>query len=58
MLVARLTVNIRNVGSLNEFFELDTPLYALFFLWLLFTGPGRASLEHVLCTRWRSAAAG
>jgi putative oxidoreductase len=57
MLVALFTVSIRNVGSFDEFFELDTPLYALFFLWLLFTGPGRASLDHVLCTRWRRAAA-
>ena len=53
MLVALLTVNIRNVGTFDEFFELDTPLYALFFLWLGFTGPGRVSLDHWLCKRWR-----
>ena len=53
MLVALFTVNIRNVSGLDEFVELDTPLYALFFLWLLFTGPGRVSLDHLLWRRWR-----
>jgi putative oxidoreductase len=56
MLVALLTVNIRNAGTFDEFFELDTPLYALFFLWLGFTGPGRVSLDHWLYTRWRRPA--
>ena len=31
-------------------------LYALFFLWLGFTGPGRVSLDHWLYTRWRRPA--
>lgn len=50
MVVAIVTVNIRNVTGLDEFVELDTPLYALFFLWLLFSGPGWVSLDHLL---WR-----
>jgi putative oxidoreductase len=53
MLVAIVTVNIRTVDGLDEFVELDTPLYALFFLWLLFAGPGRASLDHLLARHWR-----
>ena len=53
MLVALFTVNIRNVTGLDEFVELDTPLYALFFLWLLVSGPGRMSLDHLVWTRWR-----
>jgi putative oxidoreductase len=56
MLVALLTVNIRNAGTFDEFFELDTPLYALFFLWLGFAGPGRVSLDHWLGKRWRRPA--
>jgi putative oxidoreductase len=52
MLVAIFTVNIRNVSGLDEFVELDTPLYALFFLWLLVSGPGRVSLDHLLWKHW------
>ena len=55
MLVAIFTVNLGNVTGLDEFVELDTPLYALVFLWLLVSGPGRVSLDHVLWQRWRSA---
>lgn len=50
MVVAVLVVNIRRVSDLDEFVELSEPLYALVFLWLLFAGPGRASLDHLL---WR-----
>ena len=53
MLVAIFTVNIRKVTGIDEFVELDTPLYALFFLWLLCSGPGPASLDHLLWKRWR-----
>jgi putative oxidoreductase len=53
MLAAILTVNIKNVTGLDEFVELDTPLYALSFLWLLFSGPGWVSLDHLLWKRWR-----
>jgi putative oxidoreductase len=53
MLVAIFTVNIKKVAGLDEFVELDTPLYALFFLWLLFSGPGWMSLDHLLWKRWR-----
>lgn len=53
MLVAIFTVNIKKVTGLDEFVELDTPLYALSFLWLLSTGPGWVSLDHLLCKQWR-----
>lgn len=53
MVVAIATVNIANVETLDEFVELDTPLYALFFLWLAFAGPGRVSLDHLI---WRRRA--
>lgn len=51
MLVAILAVKLKAVEGLNDFVELDEPLYALFFLWLLFSGPGRVSLDHVLWKR-------
>jgi putative oxidoreductase len=51
MVVAIATVNVKRVGGLDEFVELSEPLYALVFLWLFFTGPGRVSLDHLL-RRW------
>jgi len=56
MIVAILVVNLRKVTELDEFFELSEPLYALVFLWLIFAGPGRVSLDHLLATRlsWAS----
>jgi putative oxidoreductase len=57
MVVAIATVNIRRVSELDEFFELAEPLYALAFLWLLFAGPGRISLDALL-RRWLAPASG
>jgi putative oxidoreductase len=51
MIVAVLTVKLKAVTGLDEFVELDEPLYALIFLWLVFSGPGRASLDHLLWKR-------
>ena len=48
MLVATLAVKLKKVGGLDDFVELDEPLYALSFLWLFFSGPGRVSLDHLL----------
>jgi len=48
MLVAVLTVKLKKVGGLDDFVELDEPLYALSFLWLFFAGPGWVSLDHFL----------
>jgi len=48
MVVAILVVNIRKVSGLDEFVELSEPLYALCFVWLFFSGPGRVSLDHLL----------
>ncbi|MBV8361738.1 MAG: DoxX family protein [Deltaproteobacteria bacterium] len=47
MLVAILAVNLKRVSSLNDFVELDEPLYALTFLWLLLAGPGWVSVDHL-----------
>jgi putative oxidoreductase len=53
MVVAILTVKMKAVTGLDEFVELDEPLYALAFLWLFFSGPGWASLDRLLWTRLR-----
>jgi putative oxidoreductase len=48
MVVATVAVKLKKVGGLDDFVELDEPLYALSFLWLFFSGPGRVSLDRVL----------
>ncbi len=48
MAVAVLTVKIKQVGGLNDFVELDEPLYALGFFWLMMAGPGAVSLDYLL----------
>jgi putative oxidoreductase len=54
MVVATAVVKMPKVESLADFVELDEPLYALAFLWLVFAGPGRVSLDHLL---WRRVSA-
>jgi putative oxidoreductase len=44
VVVAILVVKIRKVSGLDVFVELSEPLYALCFVWLFFSGPGRVSL--------------
>lgn len=56
MAVAVVTVKLRKVEGLDDFVELDEPLYALAFLVLLFAGPGKASLDYLIL-RWRTARA-
>jgi putative oxidoreductase len=46
MVVAIGTVKLRSVSGLDDFVELDEPLYALSFVWLLFAGPGPVSLDR------------
>ena len=48
MLVALLVVKMKKVSGIDDFVELDEPLYAVSFLWLVFSGPGKASLDHLL----------
>jgi hypothetical protein len=48
MVVALLAVKLKKVGGLDDFVELDEPLYALSFLWLVFSGPGWISFDHLL----------
>jgi putative oxidoreductase len=48
MAVAILAVNLKHVSGLNDFVELDEPLYALCYLGLMIDGPGRASLDYFI----------
>ena len=48
MIVAILTVKLKNVGSLDDFAEPDEPLYALSFVWLFFSGAGWLSVDGFL----------
>ena len=38
--VATLAVDMKKASNLDDFVELDEPLYALSFLWLLLSGSG------------------
>jgi len=48
MIVAILTVKLKNVSGLDDFVELDEPLYALSFVWLFFAGAGWLSIDGLL----------
>lgn len=48
MAVAILAVNLKPVSGLDDFVELDEPLYALCYFWLMIDGPGRASLDYFI----------
>src|ERR1700751_824296 len=48
MLVAILKVNLMHVNNLDDFVELDEPLYALTYLWLLISGPGWVSVDYLI----------
>jgi putative oxidoreductase len=48
MVVAIISVKLKNVSGLDDFVELDEPLYALTFVWLLFSGAGWLSVDGLL----------
>ena len=48
MAVAIAAVNLKHVTGLNDFVELDEPLYALCYFWLMIDGPGPASLDYLI----------
>jgi putative oxidoreductase len=53
MLVAILKVNLLSVNNLDDFVELDEPLYALVYLWLLISGPGWVSVDYLVSRVFR-----
>ena len=46
MAVAVISVKYKDVHGLNDFVELDEPLYALGFFWLMMWGAGAVSLDY------------
>jgi len=48
MVVAILSVKLKSVAGLDDFAELDEPLYALTFVWLFFSGAGWLSIDGLL----------
>jgi putative oxidoreductase len=48
MAVAIVTVKLKEVSGLSDFVNLDEPLYALFYVWLLFSGAGAMSLDALV----------
>jgi len=48
MIVAITVVKLKEVHSLTDFANLDEPLYALSFFWLLISGPGCVSLDYLI----------
>src|SRR6266849_1359508 len=53
MLVAILKVNLKSVNDVDGFVELDEPLYALTYLWLLISGPGWVSVDYQISRVFR-----
>lgn len=48
MVVAIVMVKWKKLSGLDDFAEMDEPLYALSFLWLVFSGPGKVSLDSLM----------
>jgi putative oxidoreductase len=48
MIVAVLSVKLKEVSSLSDFANLDEPLYGLTYVWLLFAGAGWVSLDGIV----------
>jgi putative oxidoreductase len=51
MLVALAVVVLPQIGTLDEFVELDEVLYVAVFAWLLVAGPGAASVDAWIARR-------
>ena len=47
MIVAVLSVKLKEVTSLSDFVNLDEPLYGLVFVWLFFSGAGWPSIDAI-----------
>ena len=57
MVVATLTAKLKKVAGLGDFVELSEPLYALVFFLYIFSGPGKASVDHAIMLATRKPAA-
>jgi putative oxidoreductase len=57
MVVAIVSVKLKAVTDLSGFVELDEPLYGLVFLWMIFSGPGAASVDALIARWWKNRGA-
>jgi putative oxidoreductase len=48
MAVAIITVKMKKVAGLDDFVELDEPLYALAYFWLMVSGAGWISVDYLI----------
>ncbi len=51
MLVAILTAQLKTVHTLGDFLYLPEVLLLIIFVWLVFSGPGKASIDYFLSRR-------
>jgi putative oxidoreductase len=51
MTVAILTAKIHEVHTLGDFFYLSEPCYLVIFIWLLFQGGGKVSVDELIARR-------
>jgi putative oxidoreductase len=48
MAVATITVKMKHVAGLDDFVELDEPLYAMVYFWLMISGAGWISIDALI----------
>ncbi|OGA52746.1 MAG: hypothetical protein A3G25_04325 [Betaproteobacteria bacterium RIFCSPLOWO2_12_FULL_63_13] len=51
MIVAILTAQIEKAKTLGDFLYLPEVLLVVIFVWLVFSGPGQASIDHLITRR-------
>jgi putative oxidoreductase len=56
MTVAILTARLQDAHTIGDFFYLPEPAYIVIFLLLIFHGPGRISVDHLIASRRTSRA--
>ena len=55
MVVAILTAKRADINSMSDLFAMEEYLFILVFLWVIFSGPGKASLDALLARRLRKS---
>jgi putative oxidoreductase len=53
MCVAILTAKRGDISGLSDLFAMEEYLFILIFMWVLFNGPGRASVDALIARRFR-----
>jgi hypothetical protein len=49
--LATLTKALSFIDRLDDFLFLPEVMYIIIFLWLIFSGPGRLSVDHLIAVR-------